>query len=126
MPVFALSNAGVSLGEGAVGALASPVTVGIILGLVIGKPIGIIVFAWIAVKTGIASLPRDISWVQIAGAALLGGIGFTMAIFVTGLAFTDEALVMQSKLAILIASLVTGALGYLLIRYSRDIESRLE
>ncbi|CAI8042161.1 Na(+)/H(+) antiporter NhaA [Geodia barretti] len=126
MPVFALSNAGVSLGEGAAGALASPVTVGIIVGLVIGKPIGIILFAWIAVKTGIASLPRDISWVQIAGAALLGGVGFTMAIFVTGLAFTDEALVLQSKLAILIASLAAGALGYLLIRYSRDIESRLE
>ena len=126
MPVFALSNAGVSLGEGAAGALASPVTVGIIVGLVIGKPIGIILFAWIAVKTGIASLPSDISWVQIAGAALLGGVGFTMAIFVTGLAFTDEALVLQSKLAILIASLAAGALGYLLIRYSRDIESRLE
>ena len=126
MPLFAFSNAGIFLGGGAAEALGSSVTIGIIIGLVVGKPIGILLFAWLAVKSGIASLPRDISWLQILGAALLGGIGFTMAIFVTGLAFVDESLVLQSKLAILIASLATGALGYLIIRFSRQIESRLE
>ena len=126
MPVFALSNAGVPfLSEGALSAFDSPVALGIIVGLVIAKPLGIVLFAWIAVKTGIASLPRDIGWVHITGAALLGGIGFTMAIFVTGLAFTDPTLVLQSKMAILIASLAAGAIGFLILRFSTDIESRM-
>lgn len=126
MPVFALSNAGVAfLSEGAVSAFTSPVALGIIVGLLIGKPLGIVLFAWIAVKTGIASLPSDMNWPQVLGAAMLGGIGFTMAIFVTGLAFTDATLVLQSKMAILIASLATGAIGYLVIRFSSDIESRM-
>ena len=124
IPVFALANAGVSLGDVGLDGLTSTVTLGILLGLVIGKPAGIVFFSWLAVRLGIASVPEDIGWMQIIGASLLGGIGFTMAIFVTGLAFVDESLVLQSKMAILIASLATGALGYLIIRFSRQLESR--
>ncbi len=116
MPIFALSNAGVPLSAGFVGALGSPVALGIIIGLSIGKPLGVVLFAWIAVKSGIASLPRRIGWVHITGAALLGGIGFTMSIFITGLAFTEPDLVVQAKTGILIASLLTGGAGYLLLR----------
>ena len=124
IPVFALANAGVSLGDVGVDGLTSTVTLGILLGLVVGKPAGIVLFSWLAVRLGIASIPRDIGWTQIVGASLLGGIGFTMSIFITGLAFMDESLIAQSKLAILIASLAAGGLGFLIIRFSQNIESR--
>ena len=126
MPLFALSNAGIPLGGEITEGLTSPVTLGIVFGFLIGKPAGILLFAWIAVKSRIASLPRDIGWLHILGAALLGGIGFTMAIFVTGLAFVDDALVLQSKFAILIASLATGALGYLILRFGDEFRYRTE
>ena len=125
IPVFALANAGVSVGDVGLDGLSSSVTVGIVLGLLIGKPVGIVLFSWVAVRTGIASIPRDIGWLQIAGASLLGGIGFTMSIFITGLAFEDESLIAQAKLAILIASLAAGVAGYFLLRYSREIQNRL-
>ena len=125
IPVFALVNAGVSLGDVGFDGLTSTVTLGILLGLVIGKPAGIVFFSWLAVRLGIASIPTDIGWLQIVGASLLGGIGFTMSIFITGLAFTDELLIAQSKLAILIASLAAGGIGFLIIRFSREIEGRL-
>ena len=124
VPLFALANAHVHLPSGFDVILESPVAWGIMLGLVVGKPIGIVLFAWIAVKMKIATLPKDNGWVQITGAALLGGIGFTMAIFVTGLAFDHEALILQSKIAILVASLITGVLGLLLLRFSQEIESK--
>ena len=125
IPVFALVNAGVSIGDVGLDGLTSTVTLGILLGLVIGKPAGIVFFSWLAVRLGIASIPSDMGWLQIVGASLLGGIGFTMSIFITGLAFTDELLIAQSKLAILIASLAAGGIGFLIIRFSREIESRL-
>lgn len=126
MPVFAFSNAGVTL-DGDIGAaFSSPLTIGIILGLLIGKPLGIVLFAWIAVKVGLAALPHYVSWVQVTGVGLLGGIGFTMAIFISGLAFNDAELVTQSKLAIFVASIMTGILGYVFLRFTRQIESRLE
>jgi len=124
IPVFALANAGVSLGDVGIDGLTSTVTLGILLGLVIGKPAGIVFFSWLAVRLGIASIPSDMGWLQIIGASLLGGIGFTMSIFITGLAFSDELLIAQSKMAILIASLAAGGIGFLIIRFSRDIESR--
>ncbi|MYE53660.1 MAG: Na+/H+ antiporter NhaA, partial [Chloroflexi bacterium] len=125
IPVFALVNAGVSIGEVGFDGLTSTVTLGILLGLVIGKPAGIVFFSWLAVRLGIASIPTDMGWLQIIGASLLGGIGFTMSIFITGLAFSDDLLIAQSKLAILIASLAAGVIGFLIIRFSREIESRL-
>ena len=125
IPVFALANAGVSLDDVGLDGLTSTVALGILLGLVIGKPAGIVFFSWLAVRLGIASIPTDMGWLQIIGASLLGGIGFTMSIFITGLAFADESLIAQSKMAILIASLAAGGLGFLIIRFSREIESRL-
>lgn len=126
MPVFAFANAGVTL-EGDIGAtFASPVAIGIILGLLVGKPLGIVVFAWVAVKAGLAALPQYVSWVHITGIGLLGGIGFTMSIFISGLAFNDAEIVTQSKLAIFAASMATGILGYVLLRNTRQFESRME
>ena len=126
VPLFALANAHVHLPSGFDVILASPVAWGIILGLVVGKPVGIILFSWIAVRIGVATLPRGVGWLQIAGAALLGGIGFTMAIFVTGLAFADGSLILQAKIAILVASLITGTLGFLLLRFGRETEGKRE
>ncbi|MCI0868339.1 MAG: Na+/H+ antiporter NhaA [Chloroflexi bacterium] len=118
MPLFALSNAGVLLGSDIIGLLTTPVSLGIMLGLVIGKPLGIGIFTWLAVKSGLAYLPEGVTWRHILGAAWLGGIGFTMSIFVTGLAFTDATLITDAKLGILVASIVAGVAGYLMLRSS--------
>jgi Na+:H+ antiporter, NhaA family len=115
MPLFALANAGVPLSGGAQ-ALGNPVGLGIILGLVIGKPLGITFFAWLATKVGIAERLTDTSWWMLHGAGWLGGIGFTMSLFIAGLAFESAALLTQAKLGILTASLCAGAVGWLLLR----------
>jgi NhaA family Na+:H+ antiporter len=120
LPLFALANAGVALsGEAMAGALASPVTIGIVLGLILGKLIGVGGAAWIAVKLGLADLPSGVRWGQVAGTGLLAGIGFTMSIFVTTLAFYGEqVLIDEAKIGILVASVLAGVLGYLLLRAS--------
>lgn len=116
MPVFALANAGVVL-EGDIGsALGHPSTLGIIIGLFFGKQIGVTLFAWLAVKAEWASLPTSVSWKQIYGVALLGGIGFTMSLFVAGLAFGGGAMLAASKVGILAASLLSGVVGYIVLR----------
>lgn len=116
MPVFALANAGVVL-EGDIGsALGHPTTLGIIIGLFFGKQIGVTLFAWLAVKVGWALLPTSVSWKQIYGVALLGGIGFTMSLFVAGLAFGEGVLLAASKVGILAASLLSGIVGYIVLR----------
>jgi NhaA family Na+:H+ antiporter len=115
MPLFALANAGVPL-AGGVDALVSPVALGVILGLVLGKPLGITLFAWLAIRLGVAELPADISWRMLHGASWLAGIGFTMSLFIGGLAFIDAALLTQAKLGILAASLIAGVVGWLLLR----------
>jgi len=120
MPVFALANAGVHLGGDIAAAAAHPVTLGVAAGLVLGKQVGITLFSWLAVRSGVASMPRGISWRQVYGAAWLGGIGFTMSIFIASLAFPDEALLDAAKLGILAASLVAGLVGWLLLRSSGD------
>ena len=116
MPVFALANAGVQLGEGIAGALTDPVSLGVVAGLVLGKQLGVTLFAWLAVKTGVSELPRGISWRQVYGAGWLAGIGFTMSLFITDLAFSDGALVEAAKLGILAASLITGVVGWTILR----------
>jgi Na+:H+ antiporter, NhaA family len=115
MPLFALANAGVPLSGGAQ-ALGNPVGLGVILGLVIGKPLGITLFAWFATKMGIAERPTDTPWRMLHGAGWVGGIGFTMSLFIAGLAFESAALLTQAKLGILTASLCAGAVGWLLLR----------
>jgi len=113
LPIFALFNAGVHIDFGNLGAaLSHPVTSGVILGLVVGKFIGIAGTSWLVTRLGWATLPRSVSMSHIGGAALLGGIGFTMSIFIAELAFANyPQLIMQSKLGILTASLIAGVAG---------------
>lgn len=115
MPVFALANAGVAFGGGAMTDIGRGVISGIWLGLVAGKPIGILLAAWLAVKSGVAELPKGINWRQMAGVASLCGIGFTMSLFIGGLAFADPALLDAAKLGILGASAISGVIGTILI-----------
>jgi NhaA family Na+:H+ antiporter len=108
MPVFALANAGVTLSAEAFNSVGSSIGLGVLLGLVLGKQVGITLFAWIFTKLGIAAKPRGLTWRHIYGAAWLGGIGFTMALFITGLAFNDAARIETAKLAILSASVISA------------------
>jgi NhaA family Na+:H+ antiporter len=116
MPVFALANTGISLNTGWLGGLSSPNSIGIAAGLIVGKPVGIILASIVAVRTRISELPADITRGHIIGAGLLGGIGFTMSIFITLLAFTDPQLIQDSKIAILLSSLVAGVAGFVVLR----------
>jgi Na+:H+ antiporter, NhaA family len=116
LPLFALANAGISLSRDTVGdALTSAVAGGIVLGLVIGKVVGITSFAWLAVRLRIARLPDSVTWPGIVAVSALAGIGFTVSIFVTGLAFRGELLEEQAKVAILAASLLAAAIGTTLL-----------
>ncbi len=117
VPLFALANAGVDLGGGAVGdAATSRVSVGVIIGLIGGKPIGITLFALAAVTCGIATLPRGVRWAQILAAGMIAGIGFTVSIFISELAFTDPALIDEAKIGILAGSVLAGIAGYVSLR----------
>ena len=112
VPLFALANAGVTLDADAVRTLGTPLPVGIALGLVVGKQVGVFGGTWLMVRTGAGRLPPELRWPHVYGAALLAGIGFTMALFIAGLAFgTDTALYAQSKVAILAGSVVSGIAG---------------
>jgi NhaA family Na+:H+ antiporter len=118
VPIFALANAGVVVSSESLDAAAtSSVTAGVVLGLVIGKPIGITLFSYLAVRTGLGRLPSGVNWTQIFGAGLLGGVGFTVALFITELAFTDEVLIADAKVGILAASIVAGVVGYLFLHF---------
>ena len=108
MPLFALANAGVPLGGGIADALTSPVALGILAGLVVGKQLGITLFAWLAVRSGISELPGGINWRHVYGVGWLAGIGFTMSLFITDLAFSEGSLVDAAKLGILVASVIAG------------------
>jgi len=116
MPIFALVNTGIILRGTWMDGLAAPNALGIIAGLFIGKPLGIFLLSLLGVKLGFAQLPESISWKQIIGAGFLGGIGFTMSIFITLLAFQDPALVQSSKIAILFGSFFAGTIGFLILR----------
>ena len=118
VPLFAFFNAGVSLGEGVVETVSNNISLGIILGLVLGKPIGIVLFSWLAVRLSGSGLPGGITWPQICGVGLLAGIGFTMSLFITELAFKDYEVITEAKIGILVASLIAGVCGYLLLQKS--------
>jgi NhaA family Na+:H+ antiporter len=116
LPVFALMNAGVALsGEFIRQALTSPVTQGVVVGLVVGKAVGVTGFAWLAVRLGWAALPDGVAWRHIMGAGVIGGVGFTVALFITGLAFTEKVLVEEAKVGVLSASLIAALVGYLFL-----------
>ncbi len=119
LPIFALANTGVVIGATWAQELTSPNSLGIMSGLLLGKPLGIMLLCFIAVTIGICKLPTGLNWKHIFGAGLLGGIGFTMSIFITNLAFIGNAeAITASKIAVLLASLMAGTIGFLWLRFA--------
>jgi NhaA family Na+:H+ antiporter len=117
MPVFALANAGVSIGNNFTNALFDPISLGIILGLFIGKQVGIFGFSFIAIKLGIASKPEGVNYTKMYGAGILAGIGFTMSLFIANLAFSSEELLNIAKVGVLTASLIAGIVGFIVVKF---------
>jgi NhaA family Na+:H+ antiporter len=116
MPLFALANAGVALPADLGDALLSPVTLGVILGLVLGKPLGITLIAWLAVRFGLAERPVGVTWGALHGVAWLGGVGFTMSLFIGALAFSEPDLLAGAKIGVLTASAIAGTIGWIMLR----------
>ncbi len=115
LPLFALANTCLSIGDSWLSGLGQTNSLGIITGLIIGKPLGILLFSFMGVRLGICALPTDLKWKNIIGAGFLAGIGFTMSIFITLLAFDNTDIVSSSKIAILIASFIAGTIGFILL-----------
>jgi len=116
LPLFALANTCIPFNSNLFDGITQPYSLGIITGLVIGKPLGISLFSFIAVSIGLSVLPNDIRWKNIIGTGFLGGIGFTMSIFITFLAFNNQKIVNNSKIAILISSVIAGIIGFILLK----------
>jgi NhaA family Na+:H+ antiporter len=122
IPIFALANAGVVLsGDTLSDALTSPVTLGVACGLVVGKFVGVSLATFIAVKTGVADLPRATSWIDVFGLAAMAGIGFTVSLFITGLAFEDPLIADEARIGILAASTVAAVIGTLILLRSKVV-----
>ncbi|HYH65784.1 MAG TPA: Na+/H+ antiporter NhaA, partial [Urbifossiella sp.] len=121
MPLFALANAGVAVH---LAALADPVAVAVALALVIGKPVGIVLFAFLAVRSGLAALPTGVDWKVMAGGGALGGIGFTMSLFVANLAFDDDSHLVAAKVGILVGSTASALLGAALLTVAGRVGQR--
>ncbi len=115
VPLFALANTNIRFEDGMLEGLASPLGIGIILGLLLGKPVGIFLMTKLAIVLRIGSMPQGASWTQIVGIGLLAGIGFTMSIFIALLSFSDNLLIAEAKFSILVASLLSGVIGYILL-----------
>lgn len=126
LPLFAFANAGVSLQGVSVQGLSGALPLGVTLGLVLGKPLGIFLFSWVSVKTGIARLPEEIHFRHIFAVSVLCGIGFTMSIFIASLAFSgaDETLGVYSRLGILFGSTLSAVAGYLLLRRALPVQEK--
>jgi len=118
MPVFALANAGVTIGAGITSALTNPVSLGIILGLFLGKQIGVFSFSYFAVKLKLADAPEGVDWKKIYAASILAGIGFTMSLFIANLAFASPELLDIAKVGILSGSLISGIVGFLILKFA--------
>ncbi len=112
MPLFALANTNISLNDGLLEDLSSPLSLGIMAGLLIGKPLGVFLFSWISVKLDWCTLPSQSNWKHLFGLGILAGIGFTMSIFIALLSFDKPALQTEAKFAVLVASLMAGLIGY--------------
>ena len=117
MPLFAFANAGVSLSGMSFGSLFEPIPLGVALGLFVGKTVGIFGAVWVAVRWQVAAKPEGASWEQVLGVAMLGGIGFTMSLFIGMLAFPDPAYAAPLRLGVLVGSLMSAVGGYLLLRF---------
>jgi NhaA family Na+:H+ antiporter len=117
LPIFALSSAGIVIRSDTIAdAATSRISIGVALGLVLGNMIGIPMGAFVATRLGLAQLPTNVTWLHVLGAAAFAGIGFTVSIFIATLAYDDQTLVDQAKLGILVASLVAGSIGALILR----------
>ena len=117
MPMFALANAGVYLGDVSLKSLTNPIPLGVMTGLFFGKQIGVFLTTFLLIKLGYARLPSGSNWIQIYGVAALTGIGFTMAMFINFLAFDSDTYISQAKIGILIASFLSAVLGYILLNF---------
>jgi NhaA family Na+:H+ antiporter len=124
LPLFAFANAGVSFANLTLADLASPLTLGIALGLFAGKQIGVFVFSWAAIRLRLAALPSGVGWLQLYGVAVIAGIGFTMSLFIGTLAFDDPALADQVRLGVLTGSIASAVLGYAVLRAATGPEPR--
>ena len=113
IPLFALSNTAIVIGKEWMSAFSEHYSMGILVGLCVGKPLGIVSFIYVAVKLKLTKLPDDVNWNTLIGVGFLGGIGFTMSIFITLLAFEDSQIISTSKFMILIASFISGIIGFL-------------
>lgn len=118
IPIFALSNTAIVISKDWIHNFSESYSLGIIFGLVLGKPIGIFLFTYLSVKLKLTNLPEDLNWNKIIGVGFLGGIGFTMSIFVTLLAFEDHQIITNSKFMILIGSLISGLIGFIWLKKS--------
>jgi NhaA family Na+:H+ antiporter len=117
IPLFALANAGVRLESDVIAAIAQPIPLGVIAGLVVGKQVGISLGAFAAVRLGLAALPAGVTWRHVYGAALLGGIGFTMSLFIATLAYGDGTPELElAKLGVVIASAIAGVGAFVVLR----------
>lgn len=116
MPLFALANAGILIGADFFSSVINPVSIGVAMGLIFGKFIGVLLFTFVMVKTGLGSLPNGATWHHMIGIALLAGVGFTMSLFISSLAFNNPEFVEQAKYGILIASILAGLSGYLYLK----------
>lgn len=116
MPLFALANAGMDIGKNFFTAIINPVSLGIVTGLVIGKFVGVLLFTWLMIKLRFSDMPFQASWRHLTGVALLAGVGFTMSLFISGLAFDHVAMIEQSKYGILLASLIAGTIGIIVLK----------
>jgi NhaA family Na+:H+ antiporter len=119
LPAFAFANAGVTLAGITIAELVHPVELGVVFGLIVGKPLGVAASVWAATRFGLAKLPENAEWRQIYGLALLTGIGFTMSLFIGGLAFPAEGYNVDIRIGVLIGSLFSAICGYLLLRTAR-------
>lgn len=117
VPVFALANAGVSLSGTSMSATTLPVMLGVVLGLVVGKPFGLLGATWLALRLRVAALPEGVQWRHVVGVGCLAGLGFTMSLFIGTLGLSDPALLEAAKLGIIAASLVAGLSGFILLRW---------
>lgn len=125
MPLFALANTGIVLSGNWIAGLITSNSLGIFAGLFVGKPLGIVLFSFLGVRLGLSQLPGDMTWKHIVGAGFLGGIGFTMSIFITLLAFKDPEIIRSSKTVVLLSSLLAGTTGFLILnRHTAKISNR--
>ena len=119
MPLFALANAGMVINGSFFSSLMNPVSLGVVTGLILGKFVGVFSFTWLMIRLKVAELPEKANWGHILGVAILAGVGFTMSLFVTGLAYSKEEMIDQSKYGILIASVFCGIAGILVLKWAQ-------